>query len=372
MKVLHLLDTLPFAGTEQHVVTLAKALQGTEGMEPKVGCRQGSQLQHKSRQAGLEAIPLFRGKNAVLQAVALTRLLRLEPADILHCHNGRTLLSAYLASLKSPARLVYTQHFLQPGFQTHPAPVRLLYRLAHCTVNSRVSRFIAVSAEAARRMAEREGVPEERISVIPNGISPDLSALRPAAEVRSALGIPEDAPLAVCVSRLEKEKDVGTLVRAMAGVRRTLPRARCVVVGDGSQRRALEALRDEEGLGDAVLFAGHQPDALSIIGASDLLVLPSLAEPFGLVLLEAMALCKAVVATDAGGPREIVVNGETGVLAPPGDADAMAEAIAGLLSDPETARAMGREGRRRYLELYTAERMARDTLAVYRQVLEEG
>ncbi len=368
-----LTDSDVFAGTEQHILSLACALKG-EGVEVRIGCPSPAPLAERAAERDVEVLTVQkRGLVDIPAVILLRRELKGGKLDLIHAHNGRTALSSALAvALARRGRLVVTQHFLEPAHTARRGAKATLSRLAHCTVNSRVSRFIAVSAEAGRRMAEREGVPEERISVIPNGISPDLSALRPAAEVRSALGIPEDAPLAVCVSRLEKEKDVGTLVRAMAGVRRTLPRARCVVVGDGSQRRALEALRDEEGLGDAVLFAGHQPDALSIIGASDLLVLPSLAEPFGLVLLEAMALCKAVVATDAGGPREIVVNGETGVLAPPGDADAMAEAIAGLLSDPETARAMGREGRRRYLELYTAERMARDTLAVYRQVLEEG
>src|SRR5262249_34362936 len=114
---------------------------------------------------------------------------------------------------------------------------------------------------------------------------------------------------------------------------------------------------------------GFRSDAQSILNASDLFVLPSMAEPFGLVILEAMALSKPVIATNAGGPKEIVVPGETGVLVPPSDSGALATAILNLLADPEGARVMGAAGGQRYLERYTAERMAKETLEVYREVL---
>jgi glycosyltransferase involved in cell wall biosynthesis len=101
------------------------------------------------------------------------------------------------------------------------------------------------------------------------------------------------------------------------------------------------------------------------MAAADLVVLPAKAEPFGLVLLEAMALGKAVIATDAGGPRDIVVDGETGRLVAPSDSAALAAAMHELLADPDRCRAMGDAGRRRFERQFTAARMASDTAAVY-------
>ncbi len=371
MKVLHLLDTPHLAGTERHILTLTQTLRSFFGVNTAVVCRRGSLFDQAAHEAGIETLPLFTGKNVLTHFSRLMSRPARE-AEIFHCHNGRTLLSATLLPRNRRPHVVYTQHFLDPGFQSHSGPLRMLYRWGHRTANARVSHFIAVSEEAKKRMVEREGVSPDRITVVPNGIAPEIDRVRDPAAVRRELGVPEDSPFVICVSRLEKEKDISTLVLAMARVRSLLPSAKCIIAGDGSQRASLEMMTHQQGLSDVVRFTGFVPDALSAIGAANLLVLPSIAEPFGLVLLEAMALGRAVVATDAGGPREIVVNGETGLLVPPQDPAALAKAIVELLSEPDRAAAMGERGRTRFLEHYTAERMARNTLQVYRRVLEEG
>ena len=114
---------------------------------------------------------------------------------------------------------------------------------------------------------------------------------------------------------------------------------------------------------------GYRNDPLSIMRAGDLFVLPSLAEPFGLVLLEAMALGKPVIATNAGGPREIVRPGETGMLVPPATPAALAEAICSLIAAPAQALRMGEAGQDAVPGCYTRERMARATAALYRQAV---
>jgi len=372
-SVLLFTDSNVFAGTEQHILTLARALRRL-GVGAMVGCPSPAILSDRARDEGLPVLTIQKQGFVDFQAAGiLRREMGSGTFSLVHAHNSRTALAAAIAiRTVSHARLVMTQHFLTPSHASRRGVARHLFRLAHKWMNSRVAHFIAVSEEAKRRMVEREGVSPERITVIPNGIAPELTRLRNPLDVRREIGIGEQAPLAVCVSRLEKEKDVGTLVQAMAEVRRELPDAMCVIVGDGSQRPALESLTRQEGLSDAVRFAGHLPDALSVIGAGDLLVLPSAVESFGLVVLEAMALGKAVIATDAGGPREIVLNGETGLLVPPQNPPAIAKAMLRLLSDRQEAQAMGEQGRRRFLERYTAERMARETIEVYRRVLGEG
>ncbi len=156
----------------------------------------------------------------------------------------------------------------------------------------------------------------------------------------------------------------------MALARKSLPGAVCAIVGNGSEMELLKGLVAELTLDGVVKIVGFKEDAHSWIHASDVFVLPSLAEPFGLVLLEAMALGRPVIATNAGGPKEIVVDGQTGLLVPPRNPELLATAMVRILSDEQERTAMGQNARKRYLEHFTAERMARETIQVYKRALE--
>jgi glycosyltransferase involved in cell wall biosynthesis len=171
-------------------------------------------------------------------------------------------------------------------------------------------------------------------------------------------------------ARLEPEKDVASLLEAMQSVQAAHPQAVCVVAGDGSQKAALQQRIEEAGLQNAVRLLGFRSDVLGLINAADIFVLPSPAEPFGLVLLEAMALGKPVIATQAGGPLEIVVPDETGVLVPPRDANALGTALCRLLEDTTAREEMGRKGRARFEATFNARRMACETIEVYRRALD--
>jgi len=150
------------------------------------------------------------------------------------------------------------------------------------------------------------------------------------------------------------------------------PQAVCILAGEGAERSALEAQVARHGLQANVLLAGFYSDALSLINAADLFVLPSSVESFGLVQLEAMALGKPVVATQVGGPAEVVQDGATGFLVPPRDANALADAIEKVLSDRSLAGQFGQAGRARYEQHFQPQRMAEETLAVYRAALCKG
>jgi glycosyltransferase involved in cell wall biosynthesis len=171
---------------------------------------------------------------------------------------------------------------------------------------------------------------------------------------------------------LEAEKNVSSLVAAMRYVIDTHPNAVCVVAGEGNEMSLIQNRIAELGLNNSVRLVGFRDDAISLIAAADIFVLPSLNEPFGLVLLEAMALGKPVVATASGGPLEIVIDGVTGLLVPPATPLQLAEAINRLLCDRELREQMGAAGLRRFQECFTADRMAAETAAVYRQVCDAG
>ena len=147
-----------------------------------------------------------------------------------------------------------------------------------------------------------------------------------------------------------------------------MPDARFVIAGEGELRPALERQIKEHHLEKHVLLAGFRPDVLSLHKAFDIFVMSSVTEGLGTSLLDAMAAGKPVVATTAGGIPEVVVDGETGILVPPRDHEAMAAAIVALLKDEGLRTRMGRAGRARAETRFSAERMVQDTLRVYQRV----
>lgn len=371
MQVLLLTDADVFAGTERHVLDLGMSLRGV-GASPLIGCPMPSPLADRGAAAGVRVVAIAKRRLPDVPAIlALRGLLRAGEVDVIHTHNGRTTLIAAVArALAGVGLLVATQHFLEPS-RVHRRGLRaMVSRLLHGWVRRQVDQVIAISNAVSGAALARGDAAADDITVVHNGIGDiDIAALATPTAVRDSLGIPASAPLVACAARLEVEKDVATLVDAMATVSKSYHSAVCVVAGGGALHGELNERIVRLGLANSTRLLGFRPDVLSIVHAADVFVLPSPAEPFGLVLLEAMALSKPVVATRAGGPLEIVEDEVTGLLVTPKDPSAMAGAIVRLLGDRELRERMGRRGRERYLAHFTADRMAAATAAVYRKVL---
>jgi glycosyltransferase involved in cell wall biosynthesis len=175
--------------------------------------------------------------------------------------------------------------------------------------------------------------------------------------VRDEFGIPETAPVIGYVGRLEEEKGTQFFIEALPAISRALPPARYLIVGEASDEqeefdaRARERVR-ELGIADRVSFTGFRDDVPDLIAAMDVAVVPSLREAFGLVNVEVMACGRPLVATRVGGIPEVVEDGTTGILVPPGDSGALAEAVLSLMADPGRRRAMGEAGRRRAAQFF--------------------
>lgn len=366
-------DADVFAGTERHMLDLARGLRAA-GVAVTIACPSPAALEDAARREGLPVLTIQkRGLLDWGAARTLARRLQSGEADIVHAHNGRSALAA-AAAVRMARRgcCVMTQHFLEPNHATQRGPKAVLSRAAHHWVIHQMRCIIAISEAARSAMLARREAPEAKITVIPNGITAPDAGLREIAATRRALGIAPEALLVVCAARLEREKDIGSLVEAMGLVRAGLPAARCLIAGEGAQRTALEAQIQRLDLTATVQLLGFRADAPALIAAADLFVLPSLAEPFGLALLEAMALGKPVIATQAGGPLEIVLDGETGLLVPPASPAHLAKAIIALLADPAAGRRLGKNGRAQFEDRFTADRMARATLTVYQQAVGAG
>ncbi len=374
MRVLLFTDADVFAGTERHMFDLACALNN-EGLQATIACPTPAPLAYKATAVGIDVVPIQKGGLIDWPAVrTLRRLLKSNALDVIHAHNGRTALSAALAvALARRGRCIATQHFLQPNRVSLSGPKARLSHLAHKWVSRNTHCFIAISEAVRDEMLQREEAPVAKITTVPNGMTEPVADYGVSPEVvRQELGLAEDTPLIVCAARLEAEKDVSSLIRAMSSVVAAHPKAVCAIAGQGSQEELLRKQIEDSNLGGAVRLLGFRSDVIALINAADIFVLPSPAEPFGLVLLEAMALSKPVVATRAGGPLEIVLEEETGILVPPSSPDALAQAICRLVADSTLRNRMGQQGRERFDAKYTAERMARDMIKVYRKSLEDG
>ena len=364
LRVVLLTDADVFAGTERHMLDLARGLSAL-GVAVTLACPSPAALEDAARREHLPTLTIAkRGLVDWDAAQILARRLKSGETDIVHAHNGRTALAAALAVLLAGrGRCVMTQHFLTPNHATQRGPKAALSGAAHHWVVGQMSRILAISEAVREAMLARQEAPDSKITVVPNGITaPDPGN---AAETRQSLGIDADTPLLVCAARLEREKDVASLMSAVKIVRERVPGVRCLVAGEGAERSALDAQVQALGLEDSVTLLGFRADAPALMAAADVFVLPSLAEPFGLVLLEAMALGLPVVATRAGGPLEIIVDGKTGFLVPPSSPNALADALQTLLANPALARRMGESGQARFQALFTVSKMAQATLAAY-------
>jgi glycosyltransferase involved in cell wall biosynthesis len=370
-RTLLLTDADVFAGTERHILSLATALK-TQGVAVAIGCPVPSPLAERAAQEGITVISIpKRGLIDWRAAKQLRQLAKAHKVQIIHAHNGRTTLAAAIG-LRGlcEARLVSSQHFLQPARLRRRGVVALISRTIHHWMNGRIHRFVAVSNAVAQSLDGQAHA--QRVRVVPNGVAAcDGSKLHPREDLRRELGIAFDTPLLVCAARLEPEKDIATLITAMAEVCKRFPNSHCVIAGRGSMQQTLADQIDRLGLNDHVRLLGFCDDALSLINAGDCFVLPSLAEPFGLVLLEAMSLGKPVIATRAGGPLEIVEDGITGLLVPPSDAQALSAAMIQVLADRAAAAEMGRLGKARFEAQFTDRKMAEAMNTLYEELIHD-
>ncbi len=206
--------------------------------------------------------------------------------------------------------------------------------------------FVALAEPHRRFLIEDERFPAAKVRIVPNGIDVDRFSPRPTNEaLRCELRLPPDAPIAGIVARLRSEKNIELFLDAAVKIRRELPAAHFLIVGDGPDRTALEERSRGLGLADCVHFVGNRTDVPDLLMLMDVFVLTSHIEASPVSILEAFAMCKPVVATQVGSVAEALRHGENGYLAPAGDCDAIAARTIELLENPRQAAAMGRNGR---------------------------
>jgi glycosyltransferase involved in cell wall biosynthesis len=319
------------------------------------------ELRQRARE-GLDLIPLAPATEMDLSAAwRLSRLVKQLKPDVIHAHDPHGVAMAALALSmstqlgKPPLVAARRVDFHIKG----NALSRWKYRQVDC--------FVCAS-DAIRRMVIADGVPAAHAVTIHEGIDLAHVAAAPPANLHGDLWLPHHAPIVGNVAALVPHKGQRHLVDAAALVLTQVPDARFVIAGEGELRPALERQIKDKHLEKHVFLVGFRPDILSVHKAFDIFVMSSVTEGLGTSLLDAMACGKPIVATTAGGMPEVVAGGETGLLVPPRDDEALAAAIVRLLTDPALRARMGAAAEQRVRELFSAERMVQETLELYKRV----
>ena len=361
MKILFVITSLGIGGAERQVLNLADSLSAM-GHQIQIAYLTGpARLMPKN--PNIKVVPISISKSPFRFARGYLRLRRLisdfKP-DVVHSHmvHGNLLARVVRLTTKIP-KLICTAHSTNEGGRLRMYAYRLTDFLADIFTN--------VSKEAVDAFEAKGAAPPGRMLVVYNGIdtqkfSPD-SAERESLRNRFAVGSDK---IILAVGRLSKPKDYPNLVNAFKNISRKAENIKLWIIGDGPLRESIESLVAELDLRERIMFLGtlHENDIPNFMCAADVFVLSSAWEGFGLVVAEAMATEKVVVATKSGGVKEVV--GNCGFLVPPQNSEALAYALEkALCMPPERAKILGEKARQRIIEKFSLDSAVDRWLEIY-------
>jgi glycosyltransferase involved in cell wall biosynthesis len=289
----------------------------------------------------------------------LWTLLRREKFDVIETftHDSNMLALPLAWAARTPLRIA-THHGIVAGISPWREKIHawmVNHGIAQC--------IVAVSAMTRRKLLE-EGIQAERIVVIPNGITPVQVEGINRGEVRKAAGVGAGDPFLLAVGRLVYSKAHELLIAAMPAVLEKFPNAKLGICGDGVLLPQLEGQIQSLGLSGSVKLLGHSDDVAKFLASADVFVMPSLWEGLSIALLEAMSAGLPIIATQVEGMEEVVSEGVEGLLVSAGSIEALADAVAKILGNPQMRHNMGAAARAKVLGSYTAERMCEGYLGL--------
>ena len=369
MFSLHIDTARTWRGGQNQVLLTVNGLRAI-GQRAALVAHSDGELRRRADE-GLELIPIApRAEMDLAAAWRLSRTVKRLAPDVIHAHDPHGVAMAALAlSLgagaskacgRAPALVAARRvdfHLKGNSFS------RWKYRQVDC--------FIAAS-DAIRDMLVADGVPADRTVTVHEGIDVDRVSAAPPVNLHEAFFLPHGAPVVGNVAALVPHKGQRYLIDAAHLVVQQLPDVRFVILGEGELRDHLERQVREHRLEKHVVLPGFRTDVVGCIKAFDLFVMSSVTEGLGTSLLDAMAAARPIVATTAGGIPELVVHGVNGLLVPPRDARALADAIVRALGDAVMRQRMGDAGLARVTERFTVERMVAATAAEYARVARRG
>lgn len=296
-----------------------------------------------------------------IEACRLAMFLRQERISLVHLNNSIIKNHAWmLASVVAGIPCV-----------THERGINRRF-LTRAVVLARSLKAIICISSAVQDNFRSLGLGRLPLVTVHNGLDPDeMRVTRSRSEICAEFGVPDDHRLVGMVGNIKEWKGQEVVVRAMAKIRKVFPNVTCLLIGDTSAadrnyRYRLDALIEAQDLGERVIVTGYRKDVPNCINALDIQIHASIEpEPFGRVLLEGMALSKPLIASDGGAVREIVVDGQTGLIFERGNADGLAACLTRFLADPSAAAVMGQAGHSRLLTDFSIEQHVSKVQAIY-------
>jgi glycosyltransferase involved in cell wall biosynthesis len=365
LNVLFLIDSLRMGGAERITAVLLPHLD-RHRITPIICTLHDRRQSSLVEQLGdVELINLDARR--LIDPLAIRRLLQVvrdKKIDIIHAQLQDATIFAGLANQFTGVPVVVTRHLI--GDDAGNFRRRMRNWVEQQAIRRWVVRVISVSDAARDAYAEMTGLPLDRFQTIYNGIEIDNFIVDVDRDtLRDSLNLPTDKPLVVMVGVMRPGKGHEICIAAA----RQFADAHFLLIGDGKPQYRAQLESQVDGIGDRVHFLGQRMDIHLLLAASNLLVLPSDSEALPTVLIEAAAAGLPVVASDVGGVSEIVDDGVTGLLIPPRDPSALAEAIRLLLSDPAQMAQMGGRAREIVASKFTLSRQANDLIELYENIV---
>ncbi len=359
MSVVHVETGRHLYGGALQVLYLAQGLE-ERGVRSVLMVPRGSEIAAAARQRWLRVEEFrFRGEGDVTALGKMAWRFSRPDVEVVHLHSRRgadTLGGVAAAAMRAP--VVLTRRVDNRDVEWLVGAKYRLYR-----------RIVAISG-AVRDVLTDQGVPRDKISLVHSAVdATKWLAPRDAAERDREFDLEPGAPAGAMVAQFVPRKGHWVLIRALSILKRRGVRPSVVLFGRGPMRENVASLAEAAGVAGQLRFAGFRDDLHEWLGAFDFCVHPALKEGLGVAALQAGAAGVPVVGGRAGGIPEVIDDGRTGILCPPGDAEAVAAAIARLLQDPDAARAMGRRARERVESRFSVDAMVEGNLEVYRRVV---
>jgi len=367
MNILFYTDTPSYGGAEKQMALLAKYLKPLD-CRVSLACGRYSRLKEKMGElrkvyADIHLLPTIH-KHDPRHYTQLTKLLKKEKFDLIHIHlwNPGSCRYAFFAAKKVGLPIVTTEH--------DPFDLSGLKKMIKQKCLTKTDQIIAISSDNFRQISQYGKDVKNRLHRVYNGIEIDRyldnidKVSLPARTYPFGTGGPvQNGDLVItCIAELHPRKGQKYLIKAFKKLQAEMPKLHLMLVGTGPNEANLKSRYANI---PNLHFLGWRDDIPQILKSSDIFVLPSLKEAFGLVLIEAMASGTAVIATDNGGPKDIIEDGKSGYLIPPANIDRLVDAIQIILRNPDHKRDVEQAALKRAAEKFTAERMAKETLKIY-------
>ena len=354
-------DTGLFGGKDRVLLWLLTKLKERGLAEPVAVCFRKGLVARMYRDHGLAVGVLPMSFPFDVRAVFhLASLLRTHGAHVVHTHDHKSHVLGRFAGLLTGVKVVSTLHGLMSDAKEMAPPKRALYGAIVRSTDGLTDWWIAVSRSLQGRLQRAR-----HVTYIPNGVD---AALATAGEDAS---LPcEAGPVVLCMGRLSREKGQDILLEALALAIHEVPDTVVWLAGEGPTAPQLERQSDRLGIRDRVRFLGFKEHIAPLLRRASILALPSRGEGLPIAALEAMSMGVPVVGVAVGGVPDLVSSREVGLLVPPENPVALADALQVLLKDPSRARRLGAAGRAHVTANFSSDRMADATAEVYRSVLE--